>query len=182
MTKEMELLGKLELSEENRAKLLALLEESKKSGKVSSKKLVETLDAVDATGELAPRQSTGDTGDQRVGDLDDAVIGGEPGDQDVRAVDVPAGAAERGDRAHGEAAAPLRVEDSGEDGRGVQRGDGEPVDLPVLRDERDGAAVADRGVGPQRDVAALPLPVAAVVVPVLRSTHLHIVPRFRAVP
>ena len=51
MTKEMELLGKLELSEENRAKLLALLEDGKKSGKVSSKKLVETLDAVDATEE-----------------------------------------------------------------------------------------------------------------------------------
>ena len=51
MTKEMELLGKLELSEENRAKLLALLEEGKKSGKVSSKKLVETLDAMDATEE-----------------------------------------------------------------------------------------------------------------------------------
>ena len=51
MTKEMELLGKLELSEENRAKLLALLEEGKQSGKVSSKKLVETLDAVDATEE-----------------------------------------------------------------------------------------------------------------------------------
>ena len=51
MTKEMELLGKLELSEEYRAKLLALLEEGKKSGKVSSKKLVETLDAVDATEE-----------------------------------------------------------------------------------------------------------------------------------
>ena len=51
MSKEMELLGKLELSEENRAKLLALLEEGKKSGKVSSKKLVETLDAVDATEE-----------------------------------------------------------------------------------------------------------------------------------
>ena len=51
MTKEMELLGKLELSEENRAKLLALLEEGKKSGKVSSKKLVETLDAVDTTEE-----------------------------------------------------------------------------------------------------------------------------------
>ena len=50
MTKEMELLGKLELSEENRAKLLALLEEGKKSGKVSSKS-VETLDAVDATEE-----------------------------------------------------------------------------------------------------------------------------------
>ena len=49
MTKEMELLGKMELTEENRAKLLALLEESKKTGKVSSKKLVETLDAVDAT-------------------------------------------------------------------------------------------------------------------------------------
>ena len=51
MTNEMELLDNLELSEENRAKLLALLEEGKKSGKVSSKKLVETLDAVDATEE-----------------------------------------------------------------------------------------------------------------------------------
>ncbi len=51
MTKEMQLLGKMELTEENRAKLLALLEEGKKTGKVSSKKLVETLDAVDATEE-----------------------------------------------------------------------------------------------------------------------------------
>ena len=51
MTKEMQLLDKMELTEENRAKLLALLEEGKKSGKVSSKKLVETLDAVDATEE-----------------------------------------------------------------------------------------------------------------------------------
>ena len=58
MTKEMELLGKLELSEENRAKLLALLEEGKKSGKVSSKKLVETLDAVDAT-EVCGKRLTG---------------------------------------------------------------------------------------------------------------------------
>ena len=51
MTKEMQLLDKMELTEENRAKLLALLEEGKKTGKVSSKKLVETLDAVDATEE-----------------------------------------------------------------------------------------------------------------------------------
>ena len=51
MTKELELLGKMDLTEENRAKLLALLEEAKKTGKVASKKLVETLDAVDATEE-----------------------------------------------------------------------------------------------------------------------------------
>ena len=51
MTKEMQLFTKMELTEENRAKLLALLEEGKKTGKVSSKKLVETLDAVDATEE-----------------------------------------------------------------------------------------------------------------------------------
>ena len=51
MTKELELLGKMDLTEENRAKLQALLEESKKTGKVASKKLVETLDAVDATEE-----------------------------------------------------------------------------------------------------------------------------------
>ena len=37
MTKELELLGKMDLTEENRAKLQALLEESKKTGKVASK-------------------------------------------------------------------------------------------------------------------------------------------------
>ena len=46
-----ELFSKMELTEENRAKLAALLEESKKTGKVASKVLVETLDAVDATEE-----------------------------------------------------------------------------------------------------------------------------------
>ena len=51
MTKEQELLAKLDLSEENRQKLLTLLTESKKEKKVASKKLVETLDAVDATEE-----------------------------------------------------------------------------------------------------------------------------------
>ena len=51
MTKELELLSKMDLTEENRANLQALLEESKKTGKVASKKLVETLDAVDATEE-----------------------------------------------------------------------------------------------------------------------------------
>ena len=51
MTKELELLSKMDLTEENREKLQALLEESKKTGKVASKKLVETLDAVDATEE-----------------------------------------------------------------------------------------------------------------------------------
>ena len=51
MTKELELLSKMDLTEENRVKLQALLEESKKTGKVASKKLVETLDAVDATEE-----------------------------------------------------------------------------------------------------------------------------------
>ncbi|MCI5992507.1 MAG: RNA polymerase sigma factor RpoD [Clostridiales bacterium] len=41
----------MELTEENRAKLTALVNESKKTGKVASKVLVETLDAVDATEE-----------------------------------------------------------------------------------------------------------------------------------
>ena len=51
MTKELELLSKMDLTEENRAKLQTLLLEAKKTGKVASKKLVETLDAVDATEE-----------------------------------------------------------------------------------------------------------------------------------
>ena len=51
MTKALELLGKMDLTEENRAKLQALLVEAKKTGKVASKTLVETLDAVDATEE-----------------------------------------------------------------------------------------------------------------------------------
>ena len=49
MAKDMELLQKMELTDEARAKLTALLEESKKTKKIASKKLVETLDAVDAT-------------------------------------------------------------------------------------------------------------------------------------
>ena len=51
MTKALELLGKMDLTEENRAKLQALLVEAKKTGKVASKTLVETLDAVDTTEE-----------------------------------------------------------------------------------------------------------------------------------
>ena len=51
MAKDMELLQKMELTDEARAKLTALLEESKKTKKVASKKLVDTLDAVDATEE-----------------------------------------------------------------------------------------------------------------------------------
>ena len=49
MGKELELLQKMELTAENRQKLEALITEAKKTGKVSSKHLVETLDDVDAT-------------------------------------------------------------------------------------------------------------------------------------
>ena len=41
----------MELTDDARTRLTALLEEAKKSGKIASKKLVETLDAVDATEE-----------------------------------------------------------------------------------------------------------------------------------
>ena len=51
MSKDLELLQKMELTDEARTKLTALLEESKKTKKVASKKLVDTLDAVDATEE-----------------------------------------------------------------------------------------------------------------------------------
>ena len=51
MAKDMELLQKMELTDEARAKLTALLEESKKTKKIASKKLVDALDAVDATEE-----------------------------------------------------------------------------------------------------------------------------------
>ncbi len=51
MEKGMELLQKMDLSAENRQKLEALIAEAKKTGKVSSKLLVETLDAIDATQE-----------------------------------------------------------------------------------------------------------------------------------
>ena len=49
MGKELELLQKMELTAENRQKLEALITEAKKTGKGSSKHLVETLDDVDAT-------------------------------------------------------------------------------------------------------------------------------------
>lgn len=51
MTKDMELLQKMELSDESRAKLTALLDEAKKTKKLASKRLVETLDAADTTEE-----------------------------------------------------------------------------------------------------------------------------------
>ena len=46
-----ELLAKMELTDDARTRLTALLEEAKKSGKIASKKLVEMLDAADATEE-----------------------------------------------------------------------------------------------------------------------------------
>ena len=49
MGKELELLQKMELTAENRQKLETLITEAKKTCKVSSKHLVETLDDVDAT-------------------------------------------------------------------------------------------------------------------------------------
>ena len=51
MEKALQALEKMGLSEENSKKLAALLAESKKTGKVSSKKLIEALDAVDASEE-----------------------------------------------------------------------------------------------------------------------------------
>ena len=51
MAKDMELLQKMELTDESRAKLTALLDEAKKTKKVASKALVEALDAADATEE-----------------------------------------------------------------------------------------------------------------------------------
>ena len=51
MDKILQALSNMGLSEENNKKLAELLAESKKTGKVSSKKLIEALDAVDATEE-----------------------------------------------------------------------------------------------------------------------------------
>ena len=51
MEKALQALAKLGLSEENSKKLAELLSEAKKTGKVSSKKLIEALDAVDASEE-----------------------------------------------------------------------------------------------------------------------------------
>ena len=55
MGKELELLQKMDLTAENRQKLEALITEAKKTRKVSSKHLVETLDDVDATQDQTER-------------------------------------------------------------------------------------------------------------------------------
>ena len=55
MGKELELLQKMDLTAENRQKLEALITEAKKTGKVSSKHRVETLDDVDATQDQTER-------------------------------------------------------------------------------------------------------------------------------
>ena len=52
MEKAMEKLAKMNLTEEHQKKLAALLAEGKKAGKVTSKRLIETLDALDASEEL----------------------------------------------------------------------------------------------------------------------------------
>ena len=49
MEKALEKLTRMDLSEENQKRLAELLVQSKTTGKVSSKKLIEVLDAVDAT-------------------------------------------------------------------------------------------------------------------------------------
>ena len=49
MEKALEKLAKMNLSDENQKKLAALLTEGKKSGKVSSKRLIETLDAIESS-------------------------------------------------------------------------------------------------------------------------------------
>ena len=51
MANYLELLAKMELADEARVKLTALLDEAKKSGKIASKKLIEALDAADTTEE-----------------------------------------------------------------------------------------------------------------------------------
>ena len=55
MEKAMEQLAKLNISEENQKKLMLLLVESKKTGKISSKQLIVTLDAMEASDEQAER-------------------------------------------------------------------------------------------------------------------------------
>ena len=55
MERAMEKLAAMKLPEEHQKKLAALLAEGKKTGKVSSKQLIETLDAIDATEEQTER-------------------------------------------------------------------------------------------------------------------------------
>ena len=70
MGKELELLQKMNLTAENRQKLEALITEAKKTGKVSSKHLVETLDDVDATQEPESRDTPiGEEEDSHLGDF-----------------------------------------------------------------------------------------------------------------
>ena len=52
MEKAMEKLAKMKLSAENHTKLTAFLTEGKKSGKVTSKALIEVLDAINANDEM----------------------------------------------------------------------------------------------------------------------------------
>ena len=52
MEKAMDKLAKMNLTAENRAKLTAFLTDGKKSGKVTSKALIDVLDSMDASEEL----------------------------------------------------------------------------------------------------------------------------------
>jgi hypothetical protein len=119
--------------------------------------LDRALEAVHATRELAPGESAGHAGHERIGDLDGAGGGAEPRAQHVRAGHVRTLDLEVVvDRAQLDAAPVGGVDDAREDGVARHRRERQPVDLAVACDQRDGAAVADRSVRAQGDVTVLP--------------------------
>ncbi len=104
------------------------------------------LDAVDSARELCPGEPTRDTGDHRVRDPGDAVLSREDGFEHVGAFDVAPRRVEVVDGLQLDASTGFFVEESGEDGEGVEVRQRQPVDAAIWRDEGDGAAIADGGV------------------------------------
>ena len=107
--------------------------------------------AVDAAGELGPREAAGDAGDHRVGDTGSTGCGVERRDEHVGVRDVAAANGVGLDGFQVDAPAGGVIDQAGEHRRGVEVGQRHPVDAPVAADEGDRAPIADRRVGAQVD-------------------------------
>ncbi len=107
--------------------------------------------AVDAAGELGPREAAGDAGDHGVGDAGATGRRVERRDEHVGVRDVVAANGVGLDGFEVDAPAGGVVEQAGEHRSGVEVGQRHPVDASVAADEGDRAPVADRCVGAQVD-------------------------------
>ena len=110
--------------------------------------------AFDTSGELANRAQSDPGKRHRIGHAHGSARGHERGLKHVGPGQVPAPRVERDVGAQLEIATAVGVEEGGEDAGRVEVRQAQPVDATIARDQRDGSAIADHGIVPDRRVAA----------------------------